>query len=176
MKRVAKFEKVSHKNFKKSMSELFNSITDVTIDTDVFDINYMYDLLKLPKRATKFSAGYDFYAPIGFELDPGETIKVPTGIRCGMNTDWVLMIYPRSGLGFKYKVRLDNTVGVIDADYYFSDNEGHIFIKITNEGNKAVHIKQGDAFAQGIFMEYGITEDDCVESDRNGGFGSTDKK
>ena len=146
MKRVAKFEKVSPENFKKSMSELFNSITDVTIDTDVFDINHMYDLLKLPKRATKFSAGYDFYVPIGFELDPGETIKVPTGIRCGMNTDWVLMIYPRSGLGFKYKVRLDNTVGVIDADYYFSDNEGHIFIKITNEGNKAVSYTHLDVY------------------------------
>lgn len=175
MKRVAKFEKVSFENFKNSMSGLFNNVTDVSIDVDVV-IDRMYDLLKLPKRATKFSAGYDFYAPVGFELDPGETIKIPTGIRCGMNTDWVLMIYPRSGLGFKYKVRLDNTVGVIDADYYFSDNEGHIFIKITNEGDKAVHIKRGDAFAQGIFIEYGITEDDHVEDGRNGGFGSTDKK
>lgn len=119
MKRVAKFEKVSFENFKNSMSGLFNNVTDVSIDVDVV-IDRMYDLLKLPKRATKFSAGYDFYAPVGFELDPGETIKIPTGIRCGMNTDWVLMIYPRSGLGFKYKVRLDNTVGVIDADYYFS--------------------------------------------------------
>ena len=92
-----------------------------------------------------------------------------------MNTSWVLMLYPRSGLGFKYKVRLNNTVGVVDADYYFSDNEGHIFIKITNEGDKPVIVKTGDAFAQGIFMEYGITEDDRVEESRNGGFGSTDK-
>lgn len=174
MKRVAKFEKVSFENFKNSMSGLFNNVTDVSIDVDVV-IDRMYDLLKLPKRATKFSAGYDFYAPVGFELDPGETIKIPTGIRCGMNTSWVLMLYPRSGLGFKYKVRLNNTVGVVDADYYFSDNEGHIFIKITNEGDKPVIVKTGDAFAQGIFMEYGITEDDRVEESRNGGFGSTDK-
>lgn len=170
MKKVAKFEKVSFEEFEKNVVKLFfNGISDV-------DLNNMYDCIKIPKRATKFSAGYDFYSPFDFTLVPGKTIKIPTGIRCGMNTDWVLMIYPRSGLGFKYKVRLDNTVGVVDADYYFSDNEGHIFIKITNEGDQVVHIKQGDAFAQGIFMEYGITEDDCVKDTRNGGFGSTDKQ
>ena len=169
MKRVAKFEKVSFEEFKKNVIKLFNGVSDVYL-------NNIFDSIKIPKRATKFSAGYDFYSPFDFTLHPGDTIKIPTGIRCGMNTSWVLMIYPRSGLGFKYKVRLDNTVGVVDADYYFSDNEGHIFIKITNEGDQVVRIKQGDAFAQGIFMEYGITEDDHVEDTRNGGFGSTDKK
>ena len=169
MKRIAKFEKVSFKEFKKNVAKLFNGVSDIYL-------NNIYDCIKIPKRATKFSAGYDFYSPFDFTLRPGDTIKVPTGIRCGMNTDWVLMIYPRSGLGFKYKVRLDNTVGVVDADYYFSDNEGHIFVKITNEGDQVVRIKQGDAFAQGIFMEYGITEDDCVEDARNGGLGSTDNK
>ena len=169
MKRVAKFEKVSFKEFEKNVVKLFSGVSYVYL-------NNIYDRIKIPTRATKFSAGYDFCSPFDFTLRPGDTIKVPTGIRCGMNTDWVLMIYPRSGLGFKYKVRLDNTVGVVDADYYFSDNEGHIFIKITNEGDQVVRIKQGDAFAQGIFMEYGITEDDCVEDTRNGGFGSTDNK
>lgn len=169
MKRVAKFEKVSFEEFKKNVIKLFNGVSDVYL-------NNIFDSIKIPKRATRFSAGYDFYSPFDFTLHPGDTIKIPTGIRCGMNTSWVLMIYPRSGLGFKYKVRLDNTVGVVDADYYFSDNEGHIFIKITNEGDQVVHIKQGDAFAQGIFMEYGITEEDHVEDARNGGFGSTDKK
>lgn len=81
----------------------------------------------------------------------------------------------RSGLGFKYQICLANTIGVVDADYYFSNNEGHIFIKLVNRGDKSVHINLGDAFAQGIFMEYGITEDDHVETSRNGGFGSTDK-
>ncbi len=92
-----------------------------------------------------------------------------------MNTNWVLMIYPRSGLGFKYQICLANTIGVVDADYYFSNNEGHIFVKLVNRGDKSVHINLGDAFAQGIFVEYGITEDDHVEATRNGGFGSTDK-
>lgn len=169
MKRVAKFGKVSFKEFEKNVAKLFSGVSYVYL-------NNIYDHIKIPTRATKFSAGYDFCSPFDFTLRPGETIKIPTGIRCGMNTDWVLMIYPRSGLGFKYKLRLDNTVGVVDADYYFSDNEGHIFIKITNEGDQVVRIKQGDAFAQGIFMEYGITEDDCVEDTRNGGFGSTDNK
>lgn len=102
-------------------------------------------------------------------------IKIPTGIRCGMNTNWVLMIYPRSGLGFKYQLSICNTIPVVDADYYFSNNEGHIFVKLVNRGDKLVHINLGDAFAQGIFMEYGITEDDRVETFRNGGVGSTDK-
>lgn len=76
----------------------------------------------------------------------------------------------------KYQICLANTIGVVDADYYFSNNEGHIFVKLVNRGDKSVHINLGDAFAQGIFMEYGITEDDRVETSRNGGFGSTDKK
>jgi len=131
----------------------------------------------LPKRATKGSAGYDFYAPFTFTLKPGETIKIPTGIRAQMEENWVLKIYPRSGLGFKYRLQLNNTVGIIDSDYYYSDNEGHIFIKITNDSKdgKKVYIREGEAFAQGIFSEYGITVDDDVTDVRNGGFGSTTK-
>ena len=94
-----------------------------------------------------------------------------------MEEGWVLMIYPRSGLGFKYRLQLNNTVGVIDSDYYNSDNEGHIFIKITNDSNegKVLNVNEGDGFAQGIFMPFGITEDDECEAVRNGGFGSTGK-
>ena len=133
--------------------------------------------MECKERATKGSAGYDFVSPLTFTLKPGETIKIPTGIRCGMNTDWVLMLYPRSGLGFKYRLQLDNLVGIIDSDYFYSDNEGHIFAKLTNDSktNKIVTVRRGDAFMQGIFVEYGITEDDKVETSRNGGFGSTDK-
>ena len=88
------------------------------------------------------------------------------------------MIYPRSGLGFKYRLQLNNTVGVIDADYYDSDNEGHIFVKITNDSNegKTVSLPELTAFSQGIFMQYGITDDDEVTTERNGGFGSTTSK
>lgn len=166
---TAKFYKVSYQLFEDAMIDDF-SLTKEEIKT-------IYDQIQLPKRATKGSAGYDFYTPVDIMLKPKETIKIPTGIRCEMNPRWVLMIYPRSGLGFKYRLQLNNTVGVIDSDYFYSDNEGHIFIKITNDSNedKIVDVKAGQGFAQGIFMQYGIVEDDDVETERNGGFGSTTK-
>lgn len=167
MKRVAKFEKVSYEQFEAAWRDTFNKPTLLS------KLQERYETIKTPERATKFSAGYDFRSPLDFTLKPGETIKIPTGIRCSMNNDWVLMIFPRSGLGFKYKTVLNNTVGIIDCDYYGSDNEGHIFVKLTNEGEKVLTVEQGEAFCQGIFLSYGITEDDHVETSRNGGFGST---
>ena len=136
----------------------------------------MYYGLELPTRATKFSAGFDIRTPFSFTLKPGEVIKIPTGIKCRMNTDYVLMIYPRSGLGFKYQCNLVNGTGIIDCDFINSDNEGHIFIKLVNRGDKEFSVTSKAAIAQGIFLEYGITEDDHVEATRNGGFGSTDNK
>lgn len=170
MQKVAKFSKVSKELFVSAMLEDFKQYSAIDAET-------MYDTLKLPKRATKGSAGYDFYTPFPFQLKAGETIKIPTGIRCEMNEDWVLCIYPRSGLGFKFRLQLNNTVGIIDSDYFYSDNEGHIFIKITNDSRegKTVELKTGDGFAQGIFMPYGITVDDETDGIRNGGFGSTQK-
>lgn len=166
-KRVAKFELVSYEQFKSSFDNL-----------DENEIKNIYNSLKLPKRATKGSAGYDFFAPFKIVLNPGETIKVPTGIRCYMEPNYVLKLYPRSGLGFKYRLQLNNTVGIIDSDYYNSDNEGHIFAKITNDSNegKTVTIEALTGFMQGIFVEYGITFDDDASEERNGGFGSTTKK
>ena len=170
MKRVAQFFKVSTELFIEAMKEEFPQYTEE-------DIRDMYESLMLPKRATKGSAGYDFFAPFSFSLPPGATIKIPTGIRVKMYEDWVLKIYPRSGLGFKYRLQMNNTVGIIDSDYFNSDNEGHIFIKMTNDSNegKTVEVAQGTGFAQGIFLEYGITVDDDAEGVRNGGFGSTTK-
>lgn len=164
MKRIAEFKKVSLAQFESSW-ELGG------------DAKKIYDGIKLPKRATSGSAGYDFFAPCDFTLKPGETIKIPTGIRARIDEGWVLKIYPRSGLGFKYRLQLNNTVGIIDSDYYNSDNEGHIFIKITNDSNegKTTEVKAGEGFAQGIFIEYGITTDDDASAVRNGGFGSTTK-
>jgi len=133
-----------------------------------------YDDIILPKRATVGSAGYDFFAPFDIDLEPNRTLTVPTGIRAKIDDGWVLMLFPRSGLGFKYRLMLNNTVGIIDSDYYFSENEGHIHIKITN-GVKPLFIKKGEAFAQGVFVPFGITVDDNTEGKRNGGFGSTDK-
>ena len=104
--------------------------------------------------------------------------KIPTGVRVEMEQDWVLKCYPRSGLGFKFRLQLNNTVGIIDSDYFYSDNEGHIFAKITNDSNegKTVNIQAGTGFMQGIFVEYGITVDDEATGIRNGGFGSTTEK
>lgn len=170
MKRIAQFEKVSFSEFMKGWSDSFGDDAD-TIKT-------IYEDIKLPKRATKGSAGYDFFTPIDVELKPGETIKIPTGIRAKMDENWVLKLYPRSGLGFKYRLQLNNSVGIIDSDYYYSDNEGHIFVKITNDSNegRTVNIDKGDGFIQGIFLEYGITVDDDADGIRNGGFGSTTNK
>ena len=165
-KRIAKFYKVSKEQYLKSFDNKNNE-----------EILSIYDDILLPKRATKGSAGYDFFAPFDIVLKPGETIKVPTGIRVSMEENYVLKLFPRSGLGFKYRLQLNNTVGIIDSDYYYSDNEGHIFAKITNDSNegKTLEIKKGQGFMQGIFVEYGITLDDDTIEVRNGGFGSTTK-
>ena len=168
MERVGKFEKVSFEQFKAGMEGIEDS-ESVLKDK--------YDRIQLPSRATSGSAGYDLHATFDVTLAPGETVKIPTGIRVRMKEDWMLAVFPRSGLGFKYRLQLNNTVGIIDSDYYNSDNEGHIFVKLTNDSNegKTVVIKEGDAFAQSIFMPYGITEDDETTGVRNGGFGSTGK-
>ena len=168
MKRIAKFEKVSVTQFIKDWQKEFSQTTQK-------ECEQIYQHLLLPCRATKGSAGYDFFTPIDITLSPRQTIKIPTGIRVRINDGWVLKCYPRSGLGFKYRLQLNNTVGIIDSDYYFSDNEGHIFAKITNDSNenKTVVITKQTSFMQGIFVEYGITVDDSVETIRNGGFGST---
>ena len=174
MRNVAKFEKVTYTQFFNSFVDTFQIVKS---DDEIIksDIETTYKDLILPKRATTGSAGYDFKSPVDFTLKPKETIKMPTGIRCKMDEDIVLMIYPRSSLGFKYRLILDNTVGIIDSDYYNSDNEGHIFIKFTNLGEKILEIKRGDGIAQGIFLPYFITTDDEVSNKRNGGIGSTDR-
>lgn len=134
--------------------------------------------IRLPRRATSGSAGYDFFAPAGFELKPGETILLPTGVRARMDEGWVLMLYPRSGLGFKYRLQLNNTVGVIDSDYFGAKNEGHIMLKLTNDSNegRTLVVRAGDAVAQGVFMPFGVTIDDGAAEQREGGFGSTSGK
>ena len=126
----------------------------------------------------KGSAGYDFFAPESFTLVPNETILIPTGIRVMIEDGWVLQLYPRSGLGFRHRLQLDNTVGVIDSDYFEAKNEGHIMIKMTSDDRqgKLLAVQSGDAFAQGIFLPYGITVDDDADGQREGGFGSTTGK
>lgn len=172
MKRIGKFHKVSTDEFLKDWKDTFETQNSTTEE-----ILKIYEEIKLPVRATKGSAGYDFFLPVSMELEPGKSIKIPTGIRVCMEEGWVLKCYPRSGLGFKYRVQLNNTVGIIDSDYFYSENEGHIFVKLTNDSKegKSVSLEKGTGFMQGIFVEYGITYDDEATEIRNGGFGSTTK-
>ena len=142
---MRKFEKISFEQFKK----------------DIKDDKKLYDLYNLPKRGTKSAAGYDFYALYDYTLKPGEIKKIPTGIKVSMESDDVLFLIDRSGMGFKYNVRMCNQVGVIDADYYNNDdNEGHMWIRIQNEGDKDYVVKKGEGMIQGIFMKYLKTDDD----------------
>ena len=168
MERVARFEKVSFDRFLTDWKSFFPDIGEKRIRD-------IYDNIKLPERATSGSAGYDLFLPCGIMLAPGEGMTVPTGIRAKIAEGWVLTLYPRSGLGFKFRLQLDNTVGIIDSDYYYSENEGHIMIKITNDNRsgKELSLEAGKGFAQGLFLPFGITEDDSAEGVRNGGFGST---
>lgn len=168
MKRIARFHKVSENRFLEDWKDKFP-------ETPEAEIHRIYEEIVLPRRATARSAGYDFFTPADFTLAPGKSVTIPTGIRVEMQEEWVLKCYPRSGLGFKYRLQMNNTVGIIDSDYFYSDNEGHIFAKLTNDSreNKTVKLKAGTGFMQGIFVEYGITVDDDATAVRNGGFGST---
>lgn len=173
MKYIAKFEKVSKAQFVEGIKKVMKDYSNLFAKSDE-GVDDVYDnIIKLPKRSTAGSAGYDFVSPFGFSLKKGESIVIPTGIRCRIDDSWVLNLYPRSGLGFKTHVRLANTVGIIDSDYYYSDNEGHIMIKLVAE--KPIEVNAGDRFAQGVFTEYGITVDDEATETRNGGFGSSGK-
>ena len=154
---IAKFQHVSDAQYASSALPKALPVTDIS----------------LPRRATAGSAGYDFICPADVTLAPGEAVTIPTGIRCEMQSGWVLMLFPRSGLGFKHQVRLANTVGVIDADYFHAANEGHIMVRIVNGGDHVVSIAKGERFCQGIFLPHGLAEEDEVFSDRTGGFGST---
>ena len=171
---VARFEKVSFEEFKKAC---------IKTGSVYFGEKYLrliYNNIKLPERSTKRSSGYDFFYPGTSELfvSKNKSVLIPTGIRCVFLEDgYDLSIYPRSGMGFKYRLHLDNTVGIIDNDYFESDNEGHIMIKVSCDprGSAGMTIEPGAKFAQGIIREFFLAEgDDEVEKqDRDGGMGST---
>lgn len=180
MNRIANFEKISYGQFISDQKEIHNIYeTGRIAGLNNKEVEIVQELIwkdiKLPERSTEDSAGYDFRSTANFVLEPGGTIVLSTGIRCKIDKGWVLVIVTRSGLGFKYRAVLANTIGVIDGDYYNSDNEGHIKIKICNDGDKRMEVKEGDKICQGLFFQYGITKDDNVTAKRNGGFGSTGK-
>lgn len=165
MRTVAKFEKVSKEQYLK----------DSGYDSGKW-IDTMYNNLHLPVRKTKGSAGYDFPLPYDVVIAPHETVKIPTGFKCQIEEGYVLELYPRSSLGFKYRLQLDNTVGIIDADYYNNpNNEGHIQCKMTNHSDQTIMLKAGDCYMQGIFKEFFLAEEEEVTTERVGGIGSTSK-
>ena len=177
---VTKFHKVSFEQFKKDLLNNYYNVDELDEPVDDTEIKEFYDNITLPTRATIGSAGYDFVSPVPFELIPGDTIVIPTGIRAEIAPGWMLQCFPRSGHGFKYRIQLDNTVGIIDSDYFYSDNEGHIMIKLTNDSKKSdktkiFRVNSGDKIVQGVFTMYGVTVDDNTTGIRNGGFGSTTK-
>ena len=129
--------------------------------------------LPLPARATAGSAGYDFVCPAEVMLAPGESAVIPTGMRAFMEQGWVLLIFPRSSLGFKHQLQLANTVGVIDSDYVCAPNSGHILVKIVNGSDHTFTLGRGERFCQGIFVPYGLAEESSRPGERTGGLGST---
>ena len=162
-----KFEKISIDRF----------YEDFLVKVPSDEMNETYKTIKLPQRATTGSAGYDIFAPYTFEILPRQSVRIPTGIRVILDDDKFLAVYPRSGLGFKYKMQLFNTVGIIDSDYSQSDNEGHIWCKFYNDSpeGKTITIHKGDAMCQGIIQQFFKIDDDSADGIRNGGWGSTDK-
>ena len=176
---IMHFEKITREQWVK---DVINSYQLEYLTEGHFEkINKLYDGIKLPKRATKHSAGYDFYVSGDVVIPWGDSYIIPTGIRwvCDKEEDKnkVLQIYPRSGVGFRTGVRLMNTVGIIDADYWEGNNEGHIMLKLYNPMNSHLHIKDGEAIVQGVITEYHTCDDEeeIVEK-RTGGMGSTDKE
>ena len=173
---MVKFEKVSFEEFYSRM---------IQIDKK-YDMSYLsnaYENIKLPKRSTIGSAGYDFFTPIDVNYDlqyikrhkDSNKILVPTGVRFVTDRkDLFLMCVPRSGLGFKYGFSLVNTTGIIDSDYFNPNCEGHIMLKFC--ADESFSLKSGDAIMQGIITTFVKTDDDVVTETRIGGFGSTDKK
>ena len=171
---MSKFEKVSYEQWKSDCG--IKGLPDK-------ELKEWYDNIKLPHQATAASAGCDFYMPFSLNLVADGKFKIATGVRwvCdgsqgSADRERVLLIVPRSGLGFKYGIKLSNTVGVIDADYCDSDNEGHIIISLENPSDQDVMLEAGKAFAQGIVVKFEIPEGAGGDATRNGGFGSTGEK
>lgn len=161
--RVGQFEKISIEQWRKDFG-----------DNDMHTFDAILEDIPMPKRATKGSAGYDICTPYDIDLEPGEEINVPTGLKCKIENGWALFALPKSGLGFKYYTRLANTIGLIDEDYYNNENnEGHMWVKMRNEGDKPLHVDAGKGICQMVFLPYGITFDDEADGERKGGFGST---
>ena len=171
MEKVAEFYKVSFEQFEKDYKKIFPNNTKTRSE-----IEDMYNSIKLPARGTSGSAGYDFFLPFDITLKSGEEITIPTGIRFKSREDYALFVFSRSGLGTRNRLQLNTAVSIIDSDYFYSDNEGHMMYRVIHDSRCAddvLTLESGKGFIQGVFIPYGITESDNVQTKRNGGFGST---
>lgn len=162
-----KFEKVSFEVCKETLPDV--------VEESI--LKRWHEEVKLPIRGTKDSAGYDFHMPYTLHIPAHSSGIIATCVRwvCDISENLVLMVFPRSGLGFKYGLKMGNTVGIIDKDYYRSDNEGHIMLKLDNPSDETVILEKGSRFAQGIILPFYTVEGDNVTNTRNGGMGSTGK-
>ena len=134
-----------------------------------------WEELPLPQRATQGAAGYDFVCPVDCELRPGETALIPTGMRAEIAPGWVLLLFPRSSLGFKHRLMLCNTVGVIDSDY-----RGELVVPLQNYGKEPYAVQPGERVAQLVVLPVCLlpvveAEELSSTSRGTGGFGSTGK-
>lgn len=135
-------------------------------------LNGYEDKAQLPTIGTGLSAGHDFYLPDPVIINPGETVLVPTGITAWMQDDEVLELHIRSSLAVKRKIRLGNSVGIIDADYYGKN----IGAYLENFGSEVVVLDKGERVMQGIFYKYlRSVNSEVLQSERTGGYGSTGK-
>lgn len=167
-KRIAQFSKVSLAQFEKDWIGTFgNDGKDI--------ITEIYNNIKLPKRATRFSAGHDISIPFDASVIPRDTLKIPTGLRCEMDEDYVMLVAPRSSLGIKHGMVLSNTLAIIDCDYASAKNEGHIFLCVKNNSHELLKLKAGDNITQAVFVPYGVADTEEVTTERTGGIGSTTK-
>ena len=173
---VCKFEKVSFEEFVDAC------IRSHSYDNNVDTLRRIYDNIPLPTRSTNRSSGYDFYYPgeKPIHIFKGGSVIFPTGIRCVFYEEgYDLTLFPRSGMGFRYRAHLDSTVGIIDNDYFEAKNEGHIMVKLSCDPRHcdSMTINPGDRFVQGIIRELFYAEEDETEEkdSRTGGMGSTGK-
>ena len=159
---MRKFEKISFEQFAK----------------DIKNDKKLYDEYKKPIRKTKLSAGYDFMAIEDIVINPGEIVKIPTGIKAVFPEDETLLLFVRGSVGYHWNVRMCNQVAIIDSDFYNNvGNEGHMWFALQNEGDKTFIIKKGESFGQGIFVKYFTVDDEeDIENVRIGGFGSTNER
>ena len=166
-RKIARFEKISFEQFKKDMIDTYKNMYSEK------EIKEIYNGIELPVRATKYSAGHDIKIPFAMSVFPNDTLKIPTGIRCEMDGEYVMLVFPRSSLGIKKNMYITNTVPVIDADYYNAKNEGHIFICIKNGGENILSLSKNEAITQAVFVPFGVADEEEVVRERVGGIGST---